>query len=49
MYCTKCGSENSDDSKFCSNCGNNLEQTSSGVFPAKVQNLFMRRLRMQRR
>lgn len=32
MYCTKCGSENSDDSKFCSNCGNNLEQTSSGVF-----------------
>lgn len=32
MYCTKCGSENSDDSKFCSNCGNNLQEPASGVF-----------------
>lgn len=32
IYCTKCGSENNDDSKFCSNCGNKLEQPASGVF-----------------
>lgn len=26
IYCTQCGSENSAESKFCSNCGSKLEQ-----------------------
>lgn len=29
IYCTQCGSENSSESKFCSNCGSKLEQTVS--------------------
>lgn len=29
MYCTKCGSINEDDSRFCSECGNNLRKETT--------------------
>lgn len=29
IYCTQCGSENSAESKFCSNCGSKLEQPTA--------------------
>lgn len=29
MYCTKCGSQNVDDAKFCKNCGQGLSSTAS--------------------
>ncbi len=29
IYCTQCGSENSAESKFCSNCGSKLEQPAA--------------------
>lgn len=35
MYCSKCGRENSDSSKFCQGCGNPLHSTSA-VDSAKV-------------
>ena len=39
VYCSKCGKENDEDSKYCSNCGNSL--TDSGekdsVFEKKVE------------
>ncbi|MBU4139958.1 MAG: zinc-ribbon domain-containing protein, partial [Euryarchaeota archaeon] len=25
MYCTKCGTQNSDDTSFCSKCGSNFK------------------------
>ncbi|MDE6202725.1 MAG: zinc-ribbon domain-containing protein, partial [Lachnospiraceae bacterium] len=28
IYCTQCGSENDVNSKFCSNCGSKLGQSS---------------------
>ena len=37
IYCTQCGNENDDASKFCRNCGAKLEQTaqSDGVFSSE--------------
>lgn len=32
MFCSKCGTENKDDARFCSGCGNVLQQTAP---PAK--------------
>lgn len=36
MFCTKCGAENTSDSKFCLNCGNQLNQliTAPAAGPA---------------
>jgi zinc-ribbon domain len=36
MYCPKCGTQNSDDTRFCRNCGGNISlvlQAMSGEFP----------------
>ena len=30
MYCVKCGEQISDDSKFCSKCGNKIKYTALG-------------------
>lgn len=43
IYCTQCGSENSSESKFCSNCGSKLEQTvtfKNEEQPAQTEGIF---------
>lgn len=52
IYCTQCGSENSAESKFCSNCGSKLEQLAainkeeqpsavrSEEIPARTEGIF---------
>lgn len=43
IYCTQCGSENSSESKFCSNCGSKLEQAvifKNEEQPAQSEGIF---------
>ena len=38
IFCTHCGHENPDDSRFCASCGNALEQAGApGEFRASVR------------
>ena len=32
MFCPKCGKENSDSSKFCANCGTNIEIVAASKY-----------------
>ena len=32
IFCNKCGTDNPDDSAFCSNCGNKLQQVEKGLY-----------------
>ena len=38
MKCSKCGFENKDKAKFCTKCGNSLNEPSAAVVPAKADN-----------
>lgn len=38
MKCSKCGFENKDKAKFCTKCGNSLNEPSAAVVPAKTDN-----------
>lgn len=43
IYCTQCGSENSAESKFCSNCGSKLEKAAAPKNeeqPAQTEGIF---------
>jgi hypothetical protein len=44
MFCNKCGTENEDESKFCSSCGNGIEgvQTKGDVVDNPVQSKLNR-------
>ncbi len=38
MRCRKCGHDNPDDAKFCSSCGNSLQEDATGTLvPAEVE------------
>ncbi len=37
VYCTKCGTKNSDDAKECSNCGTPLYSIGKGEQPKRVE------------
>ncbi|MCK5509865.1 MAG: zinc-ribbon domain-containing protein, partial [Desulfobacterales bacterium] len=39
MYCNKCGTENPDDGKFCSKCGNQLERIGSRISTDNKKNI----------
>lgn len=39
MFCNNCGAENSDDGKFCSKCGNQLERKGSRISTENKRNI----------
>lgn len=41
MYCTRCGTENEDDAKFCEQCGEKFQNTVDNVIPAVLPNEYV--------
>ncbi len=39
MYCSNCGTQVSDDSRFCHNCGHNLQQSNNNDFSEQNENI----------